>query len=561
MILRNYQKDGKDRIASAWHNGHKNVLYVMATGGGKTVLFSDIAAENVGGTCLIAHRQELIGQMSLALARRGVRHRVIGPTNVIKYIVRLQMDEFGKAFYDPMAPCGVAGVDTIIRRGAAFIRWLDTVTLWIQDEAHHVQTNNKWGKAAALMPNARGLGVTAEPSRADGGGLGRHADGVFDVIVEGPGARELINDGWLTDYQVACPQGDLDLSKVELSTATGDFKKPQLKAAVQRSQIVGDVVKNYLRLAPGRLGITFAVDVENAIDIANKYNEAGVPAAVISHKTPDAERAEILRRFKAREILQLVNVDLFGEGFDLPACQVVSMARPTESFGLYLQQFGRSMRLWHDGPTGTRAERMQSIATSAKPHALVIDHVGNVERHLLPDTPRPRSLDRREKRGRLLPDDAIPLRVCPDCTRPYEAVKPSCPYCGYIFVPTQRSAPEFVDGDLELLAPDVLAKLRGEVAAVDKDPEVYRSELAAKYVPIIGQLGHVKRHVKRQECQQGLRAVMQWYGGIQRAEGRQTNEAQRRFFHRFGIDVLTAQTLGSKEAVELSEKITMELIK
>jgi superfamily II DNA or RNA helicase len=100
-----------------------------------------------------------------------------------------------------------------------------------------------------------------------------------------------------------------------------------------------------LRLAPGKLGVTFDTDVDSATETAAAFRAAGVPAEVVSAKTPDALRAQILRRFKNREILQLVNVDLFGEGFDLPAIEVVSFARATESFALYCQQFGRALRL------------------------------------------------------------------------------------------------------------------------------------------------------------------------------------------------------------------------
>ena len=559
MQLRNYQIDGKRAIEHAWANGHKNVLYVLATGGGKTVLFSSIAAESTGAVCLIAHRQELVGQMSIALARQGVYHRIVGPKSVVSFIVAMHVEALGTSYYDPSALVGVAGVDTLIRRGNSLKSWLDSVTLWIQDECHHIQKGNKWGKAADMLPNARGLGVTAEPSRADGGGLGRHADGVFDVVVEGPGARELIDAGWLTDYDIVCPAGDLDLSNVALSPQTGDFSRPQLRAAVRRSRIVGDVVDNYQKFAAGRLGLTFATDVETATEIALKYTKNGIPAEVVSHKTRDADRVRILRRFRRRDLLQLVNVDLFGEGFDLPAVEVVSMARPTESFGLYLQQFGRAMRPDHDGPTSTRAERLASIASSGKPKALIIDHVGNVERHLLPDTPRPRSLDRRGARGRLRPLDAIPIRVCTQCARPYEAVLRACPYCRFVYVPDVRNAPEFVDGDLELLTPDALDALRRRVAAVDKDTEAYRAELAARYVPLIGQRGHVNRHARRQAMQAALRAAMQWYGHTQAARGRQASEAQRRFYYKFGVDVLTAQALGEREAVALAERVAMEL--
>jgi DNA repair protein RadD len=231
-----------------------------------------------------------------------------------------------------------------------------------------------------MFPNARGLGVTATPVRADGKGLGAHHDGVMHHIIEGAGMRDLIQQGFLTDYRIFAPPSDLDLTGVTRA-ADGDYNKKQLKQRVRRSQIIGDVVAHYLRIAPGKLGLTFATDVETATEIANRYRAAGVPSEVVSAKTPTGQRIEILKRFKRREVMQLVNVDLFGEGFDLPALEVVSMARPTESYGLYCQQFGRVLR-----------------PLPGKTVGIIIDHVGNVVRHGLPDKPRRWSLDRREKR-------------------------------------------------------------------------------------------------------------------------------------------------------------------
>ena len=168
------------------------------------------------------------------------------------------------------------------------------------------------------------------------------------------------------------------------------------------------MVDHYLRIAKGKLGVTFAVDVEAAGDIATAFKKAGVPAEIVTAKTPDTLRASILRRFRNRELLQLVNVDLFGEGFDLPAIEVVSMARPTQSFSLFAQQFGRALR-----------------PMDGKEHAIIIDHVGNVHRHGLPDAPRDWSLDRRERRSSKNVDIVIPTRTCPECAGAYERIRKS----------------------------------------------------------------------------------------------------------------------------------------
>jgi DNA repair protein RadD len=486
-------------------------------------MMAHLFAEHRGASIGIAHRQELVGQMSVALARNGIRHRVIGPDALIRNVVTLHMMRVGRSFYDPSAWVGVAGVDTLIRREDP---WFQQVTLWQTDEAHHVLRANKWGEACALFPNARGVGWTATPGRADGYGLGRHADGLFDAMVNGPSMRELISAGFLTDYRIFCPPSDVDLTDVTV-TATGDFSPPKLRAAVHKSHIVGDVVKHYQRIAAGKLGVTFAVDVEHAGEMCMAYRAAGIAAEVVTSKTPDTLRAAILRRFEQRQVMQLVNVDLFGEGFDLPAIEVVSMARPTASFALYSQQFGRALRLL-DG----------------KAYGLIVDHVGNVLRHGLPDRPRAWSLDRRERRGAKRADVAVPVRSCPNCTGAYERIYRACPYCGHVPEPAGRSTPEQVDGDLIELDPAALRALRGEVARID-GPANATSDTA-----VGGAI--IRNHRERQTAQQTLRAAMSAW--MWRQSGTDS-EIQRLFYFTFGTDVMTAQTLGAKDAIELTRHL------
>lgn len=333
--LRGFQNRVKGQIYKAWSDGKRNVMPVIPTGGGKTVLFASIIAENQGPSVAIAHRQELTSQISLALARNGVRHRVIGQKALIRDIVNMHMSEVGRDYTNMYAPVAVAGVDTLLNHDPKDM-WLKQVTLVVQDEGHHVLTDNKWGQAMAMFPNARGLFPTATPKRADRKGLGRHADGLVDAMVVGPSMRELIDMGFLTDYRIFAPPCDVDISHVAVSESTGDYNQVQLRNTMHESKsIVGDVVSHYIKIANGKLGVTFAVDVEEATKIATAFRLAGVPAEVVSAKTPTSLRQNILKRFKAREVLQLVNVDLFGEGFDLPAIEVVSMARPTMSFSLF----------------------------------------------------------------------------------------------------------------------------------------------------------------------------------------------------------------------------------
>ena len=559
-MLRPFQQKLEQDIYDAWDRGARNVMPVSATGSGKTVVLSKLLNDEPGASIAIAHRQELVSQISIAHARNGLRHRLIG-SSLNRIVSALHISEFGCSYLNPNAKASVAGVDTLIRMDASD-PYFKSIRKFVIDEAHHVLRENKWGKAAAMFPNAVGLFPTATPYRADGKGLGRHADGVVDELVLAPTMRDIIDMGYLTDYRIFAPPSDLDMSGVNVSPTTGDFNKDQVRTAVHKSHIVGDIVSHYVKIAMGKLGVTFSVDVEEATKQAAEFRAAGVPAEVVSAKTPDHLRAQILRRFKNREILQLVNVDLFGEGFDLPAIEVVSFGRPTASFPLYVQQFGRALRLmlpdevmsyYNDlDDAGRRAE----ILRSNKPHAIIIDHVSNVMRHGLPDRTVEWSLDRRERRGGGR-SDAIPIRVCPnpECVAAYERLHPCCPYCGHKPEPAARSSPEYVDGDLFELDAATLEKLRGEIARIDAEPLIPRGAAPE----VAGAIR--KRHRERQGAQGGLRNAIAWWAGLQEAQGRSESESYRRFYFKFGVDVAGAQTLGAREAQELTEKINIELTK
>lgn len=549
--LRPFQADVKRGVYDIWtQDPRENVLVVSATGSGKTVMFSDILYDHPGASVAIAHRQELVSQISMALARNGVRHRLIGASSLTKICVNLHMSELGRSYVEPSAMCGVAGVDTLIRMDPND-PWFQQVTLLVQDEAHHVLKKNKWGKAAQMFPNARMLGVTATPMRADGSGLGKWNDGLFGKMVLAPNMRDLIRMGYLTDYRIFAPPNDLDLSAVPTS-AGGDFSPDPLRKAVHQAHIHGDVVEHYKRLAMGKLGVTFAVDVEAANEIAMAFNTSGVRAEVVSANTPDAVRQKVLRDFRERRILQLCNVDLFGEGFDLPAIEVVSMARPTQSFPLFCQQFGRALRLMLD-PTYlehwdayTDEQRLALIAGSGKPHAIIIDHVSNVHRHGLPDALRQFSLERREKRGKSV--QIIPVRTCGECGAAYERINLVCPYCGVAPPILARSAPHEVDGDLMELSQEALTRLRGGAVPVLKFPYDAHPGIVRHLSDVFNQ---------KLDAQRELRAAMAlWCGArTQASEGDEVRRVMKEFFFTYSIDVVSAQALNAADAAALTERI------
>ena len=536
MELWPHQIEVHDQIINAWGAGHRFVAAVLPTGSGKTVLFTRIMGEHRGASIAIAHRHELVSQISMALCGNEIQHRIIGARSAIDAIITKQIKKFGQHYVDPRAAIGVASVDTLIRRK---YDWYNRVTLWVQDECHHILRDNKWGRAVALFPNAKGLGVTATLLRSDNKGLGAHTDGVFHTAVIGQSMRGIIDAGYLTDYRIFCPTTEaLNLADVPISKATGDYSQKRLITHVRKSKIVGNVVENYVKIAPGKLGITFATDVTTAGEICDEYRAAGVSAESVSYKTPAHERAAILARFERREVTQIVNVDLFGEGFDLPAVEVCSFARPTASYGLFVQQFGRALRIM-DG----------------KESAIIIDHVGNVIRHGLPDRERDWTLDRQARRVRGETKGEVPIRVCAECTGAYSALMKCCPYCGHVHTPQRRNGPEFVDGDIFELNPETLARMRRAVRKVNRSPLEYERQLTARGLKPLWARGHANRYARAQQSRAVLRDTIAQWAGIQGALGLDDSQRMRLFFYTFGVDMLSAQALSRSDTEKLNEEI------
>lgn len=554
MQLRDYQQDLVDQVFDAWGIPAanvlaaapvRNVLAVAPTGAGKTVIMSAIVKRFGGVVCVCAHRKELIGQISLALNKAEIRHRIIAPDETIREIVSYHVEEHGRSYYDGAAHVAAASVDSVMtdkakRQHGAF---LARVALWAIDEAHHVLKGNKWGKVCELFPNAYGLGVTATPCRADGKGLGVQASGVFERLIQGPTMRQLIDRGYLCDYRK--PDGRIAILCVPgvkredfrdaVSKATGDFVLTKVREFIDTPQILGDVVSTYQKHAPGRRAIVFACDVKHSGHLAEAFRLAGIPAEAVDANTPSSVRRDIIKQFRSGRILVLINVDLFGEGFDVPACDYVAFARPTESYSLYSQQFGRGAR-----------------NADGKTHFIIADHVGNVIRHGgPPDVPRVWSLD--GESGSRKTTGEIPQKVCVVCFGPFEAFRRACPHCGHVEPPAERSAPDKVAGDLEWLDPAVLSGLMAAVVDVDATDREHQAQAREQRIPQIGQNNFVRARQLDQASQRALRDIIAYWAGLY--PGLPVPEAQRLFYLTFGVDVLTAQGLDHNKADALAVSI------
>lgn len=124
-----------------------------------------------------------------------------------------------------------------------------------------------------------------------------------------------------------------------------------------------------------------------------------------------------------------------------------------------------------------------------------------------------------------------------------------CPQCGHFNVPKQRSGPEYVDGDLLELDPETLAAMRREIARIDEAPRVPQN------LPRHAQIAIINRHNDRLGKQKALRVVIAGWAGYLHAAGRSDSEIYRTFYHTFGMDIASAQTLNAKDAEKLTGNI------
>ena len=377
--LRDYQQTLVQQVFAQWHEFNRRVMLQLATGGGKTVLFSAIASEFTAKgerVLVLAHRDELLTQAQSKLeAVTGM------PVGIIKAGSRV----------NPLFSIQVASIQTLVRR-----QQLPDAALVICDEAHH-SCSRSYTKIFDHYQQAYILGVTATPARIDGQGF----KFLYDTLVNGPSVAELITAGHLSRFKLI---GAASVVKTSgLKTTGGDFNQRDLASAVNTSLVMGDLVKSWHQHAFGKKTVVFAVGIAYSKAIAAAYREAGISAEHLDGETPTLERQAILERFRTGQTLVLSNCGIISEGFDVPSIEAIQCVRATKSPILWLQMVGRALR-----------------PASGKDYAIIIDHTENWMYHGLPDRERQWSLNPLS-----LSSVSKWVSVCPQCRHvflplPYE---------------------------------------------------------------------------------------------------------------------------------------------
>jgi DNA repair protein RadD len=503
--LRNYQQAAKTETQKHMMKGHKALLIVLATGGGKTNIAADMimnARQRGKRILFLAHRRELITQCRDRLLQFGIIAGVI----------------MGRERYKGDS-VNVASVQTLVQR----LDELPPVDIIFVDEAHHVAlgapvtkddvaealeaSDNEAVSALAttakkklpamyrrifdaygITDKAEGapyvIGMTATPQRLDGKPLGD----AFEVMIIPQVDGVDVDMSWLQDQGFLVParyfagKEKVDLEGLVPSAGTGDFKADELYQRVDEKRLYDDVVAHYQQRAKGMQAVCFNVNVEHSLHMCREFEAAGIKAEHLDGTTPEKLRDAIIGRFKRKETQVLNNVGIITEGVDIPGIECVIMNRPTDSVSLWLQCIGRALRPVYlpAMPDGTQAfdlstqdGRLGSITWSDKPFAVILDHGTNCLRLGFAEDKREYSLTaKKKKKGK------PPVSECPEayggCGALLTGFPSVCKMCGFELRTEAEanelaspSGKELVKGEFTEVTPEHLRKYTGDMTLTE----------------------------------------------------------------------------------------------
>lgn len=373
--------------------GRRTVLLQSPVGSGKTRKGARIIGDALNRsrrTLFLAHRKELVTQPRDTLAEFGIECGII------------------KAGFEfrPDLPCQIASVQTLAGR----LDQIHAPDLIVVDEAHH-STAGTWDRILAAFPQSKVLGLSGSPERADGTGLGE----TFEVMVDGPQIPWLIKHGYLVDCDVIGAGDRIDIPRPR----SGDYNPQEVLKAIERKGLDGDPLVQFQRnFTRGERVVAFGPTVEFCNVQARRFRAAGIAAQALSGATKDEARDAILAGLTTGETQVVWNVDVIGEGTDIPALEGLIDCARTTSFVRYIQRAGRILR-----------------TCDGKSRGVYIDMVGNAVEHGHPCIERRFSLSGEAARKRRLEEmtedgEHLSSRQCKRCRQHYIAAR-HCTYCGH----------------------------------------------------------------------------------------------------------------------------------
>lgn len=386
LTLRNYQETIVNNCRDAFKNGYKKLCCVLPCGAGKTAIFCYLAYLNTlkkptNRVLILLHRKELLKQTEEAFQA-----------------FQISTDHINIAMIQSFRNSLKTGVKAY--------------SLIIIDECHHA-TSNSFKTVLDAYSKTALIGFTATPARLDGKPLGE----IFDRLIVGVDYSYLVANKYLVDYDYFSPDLNFDFSKWKLKS--GDFDTTDNALHLDKKAIYGDILK-YIDINKKTIIYSPTVDYSKKLEAQiNDFFKSSV-AKEFNGTTPQPLRDKIIDDFKNNKIKILINVDLIGEGFNVPSCDCVFLLRATQSLTLYIQQAGRALRADPNNPNK---------------RASIFDFVGNIYRFGFPDAPRVWSLSNTLKNTHKheTVHDSLLIKTCPNCLRSFmpSQMLPNrlCPYC------------------------------------------------------------------------------------------------------------------------------------
>ena len=412
MQLRPYQAELINNVRTAYSVGHAGVILQLMTGAGKTFTALKMAASVPRGyrhVLVIVHRHELIAQWVHEAKQLGITVGIVAA-------------KYGNNPH-PEATIQICMVQTLARKiqkrnNAHRINkrssdiFDNRPVIWIIIDECHLATSESYLKIYRRYHTARRLGLTATPARLDGKGFPWATD-----MELGPDYFQLQQQGALVPFTTYTID---KLNYAGLRKKFGDYSASSQAVQFETQPLIGNVVDSYIKLAPGRTGLTFATTREHARKLHLEYMMRGINAAYLDGDTPTQERNRIIRDLKTGEIQQLVNVDVCIEGLNVPRISSVSIARATCSITRWRQMAGRALR-----------------PMAGKENAIILDHGGNALRHGNLDYHHEWTLKAR-KPSKKQDNGIVKARLCEQCAGVMPSNTPRCTICGNDLTPQSR---------------------------------------------------------------------------------------------------------------------------
>lgn len=420
LVLRNYQQTIVNNCRDAFKNGYKELCCVLPCGAGKTAIF-----------CYLAHLNTLKKPSNRVLI---LLHR--------KELLKQTEDAF-KSFQINTDRIDIAMIQSFKNTLKTSVK---PYSLIIVDECHHA-TSSSFKAILNAYSRTPLIGFTATPARLDGKPLGE----IFDCLIVGVDYAYLISNNYLVDYDYFSP--DLNFNFSEWKLKSGDFDTVDNAIHLDKKAIYGDILK-YIDL--NKKTIIYSPTIEYSKKLEAQINEffKSSVAREFNGTTPQNERDKIIDDFKNNRIKILINVDLIGEGFNVPSCDCVFLLRATQSLTLFIQQAGRALRVDPNNPSK---------------RASIFDFVGNIYRFGFPDAPRLWSLSSTIKNTHRhdTMHDSLIVKTCPNCLRSFTPAQMLlgriCPFCN-ASIPLNRKEIQIAENKkLTLIKKNQLIAKRHEI--------------------------------------------------------------------------------------------------